>query len=49
MKAFNTNISLTLIYNRNHEERPSADELLKHPFLYEIPEEEDNDSSPISA
>lgn len=36
------------IFTRNHEERPSADELLKHPFLQESPEDEDNDESSIS-
>ncbi|CEP11803.1 hypothetical protein [Parasitella parasitica] len=32
----------------NHEERPSADELLKHPFLEEIAEDGDNEASSIS-
>jgi hypothetical protein len=32
---------LNALLNRKHEERPSADELLKHPFLFEDVEEEE--------
>lgn len=39
---------LRCTFQLNHEERPSADELLKHPFLHEIPEDGDNDASSIS-
>ncbi|CAO3626013.1 unnamed protein product [Mucor fragilis] len=39
---------LRCTFQLNHEERPSADELLKHPFLQESPEDEDNDESSIS-
>ncbi|KAL0139213.1 MAP kinase [Mucor lusitanicus] len=39
---------LRCTFQLNHEERPSADELLKHPFLHESPEDGDNDASSIS-
>ncbi|KAL7333728.1 ATP binding [Mucor circinelloides] len=39
---------LRCTFQLNHEERPSADELLKHPFLHEDPEDGDNDASSIS-
>jgi hypothetical protein len=40
---------LLIEYARNHDERPSADELLKHPFLQEIPNDEDEEFESVSS